>query len=73
MAGYGRHPSHINNHKTFLFEYRFDLASDQTDRRSDRPFKKVHKECLITTFMPMVENVGVTLGMFVGFSTVGFW
>ena len=57
--------------KAFVLEYKFELPSDLKDHRSDRPFKKVHKEYLVTGFMLMVGNIGGTLGMFVGFSIMG--
>ena len=64
---------------SFVMEYNFELEeglkeADQRlrDYRSKKPYKTVHMEYLLMTGMSLVGNVGGMLGLFIGFSFLGF-
>ena len=53
-------------------DIKFVLPKSVTDHRSEKVYKIVKKEYLVVPWTTLVGNVGGTLGMFIGFSFVGF-
>ena len=56
---------------TVAVELKFDTPSSRRHSRLMLPYKTVHTEYLVTTWISLVGAVGGTLGMFVGFSIIG--
>ena len=50
---------------------KFDTPLTRRHSRLLLPYKTVHTEYLVTTWITLVGTVGGTLGMFVGFSIIG--
>ena len=55
-----------------VVEYHFEAPLDNKGARSEQPYKTIQTEYLTVNMMMLVGTVGGTLGMFVGFSFVGF-
>ena len=56
---------------TIAVVLKFDSPSSRRQSRLMLPYKTVHTEYLVTTWISLVGAVGGTLGMFVGFSIIG--
>ena len=55
----------------WVVRFEFDSPMTSLDSRMMKPFKTVHEEYLIVTWITLIGNVGGTMGMFVGFSIIG--
>ena len=72
-SGYANTPlGHFGpNDAGITYEFMTPPATNR-DHPMDYPFKTVKKEYLVVTWMSLIGNIGGTLGVFVGFSLIGF-
>ena len=58
--------------RSHILEFKFEKPKMSLGGKSLQPLKKVSVEHLSISLMSLVGNVGGTLGMFIGFSFIGF-